>query len=252
MATSLLIPAQQSTSKVGGGVFVGHTAHSPPIASTAESTAVLTTAQSAVSGRSPQTATPTAMAIERRKKKPYKELTLEEKVQLIRLAEENAGLSQASIAERYAIAKSNVCRILQRKHEYLRAFECAGFAGSRKRKLRGEPDSQHASRSTNTTIVHRQSTSSTPQGQLPTIPAPKPRYYIPSAPLKEANELRHNDLIDSRLLQNPIENRFGEVVIVSDATIVWLSNRLLRWTLVILNSQYHSYNNHDRFHGSFQ
>ncbi|CAJ0941373.1 unnamed protein product, partial [Mesorhabditis belari] len=73
---------------------------------------------------------------ERRKKKPYKELTLEEKVQLIRLAEENAGMSQAAIAERYSIAKSNVCRILQRKREYLRAFESAGFAGSRKRKLK--------------------------------------------------------------------------------------------------------------------
>lgn len=75
---------------------------------------------------------------ERRKKKPYKELTLEEKVQLIRLAEENSSLSQASIAEKYSIAKSNVCRILQRKAEYLRAFESAGFAGSRKRKLRGD------------------------------------------------------------------------------------------------------------------
>uniref|UniRef100_A0A0K0F082 C2H2-type domain-containing protein n=1 Tax=Strongyloides venezuelensis TaxID=75913 RepID=A0A0K0F082_STRVS len=75
---------------------------------------------------------------ERRKKKPYKELTLEEKVQLIRLAEENSGLSQASIAEKYTIAKSNVCRILQRKHEYIRAYESAGFAGSRKRKLRGD------------------------------------------------------------------------------------------------------------------
>ncbi|CAG9535213.1 unnamed protein product [Cercopithifilaria johnstoni] len=83
--------------------------------------------------------TPTTTTTERRKKKPYKELTLEEKVQLIRLAEENAGMSQASIAERYSIAKSNVCRILQRKHEYLRAYEWAGFAGSRKRKLRGDP-----------------------------------------------------------------------------------------------------------------
>ncbi|MCP9258233.1 putative zinc finger protein C06E1.8 [Dirofilaria immitis] len=61
---------------------------------------------------------------------------------LIRLAEENAGMSQASIAERYSIAKSNVCRILQRKHEYLRAYEWAGFAGSRKRKLRGDPQQQ--------------------------------------------------------------------------------------------------------------
>lgn len=87
--------------------------------------------------------TPTTTTIERRKKKPYKELTLEEKVQLIRLAEDNAGMSQASIAERYSIAKSNVCRILQRKHEYLRAYECAGFAGSRKRKLRGDPQHHH-------------------------------------------------------------------------------------------------------------
>ncbi|KAM3723048.1 Zinc finger protein [Dirofilaria immitis] len=86
--------------------------------------------------------TPSITTIERRKKKPYKELTLEEKVQLIRLAEENAGMSQASIAERYSIAKSNVCRILQRKHEYLRAYEWAGFAGSRKRKLRGDPQQQ--------------------------------------------------------------------------------------------------------------
>ncbi|VDK37662.1 unnamed protein product [Gongylonema pulchrum] len=87
--------------------------------------------------------TPSTTTAERRKKKPYKELTLEEKVQLIRLAEENAGMSQASIAERYSIAKSNVCRILQRKQEYLRAYECAGFAGSRKRKLRGDPQQQH-------------------------------------------------------------------------------------------------------------
>lgn len=79
-----------------------------------------------------------APAPERRKKKPYKELTLEEKVELIRMAEENSSLSQASIAEKYSIAKSNVCRILQRKAEYLRAFESAGFAGSRKRKLRGD------------------------------------------------------------------------------------------------------------------
>uniref|UniRef100_A0A0R3S2Y9 HTH psq-type domain-containing protein n=1 Tax=Elaeophora elaphi TaxID=1147741 RepID=A0A0R3S2Y9_9BILA len=88
--------------------------------------------------------TPTTTTTERRKKKPYKELTLEEKVQLIRLAEENAGMSQASIAERYSIAKSNVCRILQRKHEYLRAYEWAGFAGSRKRKLRGDPQHHHS------------------------------------------------------------------------------------------------------------
>lgn len=87
--------------------------------------------------------TPTTTTTERRKKKPYKELTLEEKVQLIRLAEENAGMSQASIAERYSIAKSNVCRILQRKHEYLRAYGWAGFAGSRKRKLRGDPQQHH-------------------------------------------------------------------------------------------------------------
>ncbi|WKY01452.1 hypothetical protein Q1695_015446 [Nippostrongylus brasiliensis] len=73
---------------------------------------------------------------ERRKKKPYKELTLHEKVQLIRLAEENSGMSQAAIAERYTIAKSNVCRILQRKKEYLTAYESAGYAGSRKRKLK--------------------------------------------------------------------------------------------------------------------
>lgn len=92
--------------------------------------------------------TPSTTTTERRKKKPYKELTLEEKVQLIRLAEENAGMSQASIAERYSIAKSNVCRILQRKHEYLRAYECAGFAGSRKRKLRGDPQQQQGSDST--------------------------------------------------------------------------------------------------------
>lgn len=75
-----------------------------------------------------------------RKKKPYKELTLEEKVQLIRLASQNPGMSQASMAEKYEIAKSNVCRILQRKHEYLRAFESASFSGSRKRKLRSDTD----------------------------------------------------------------------------------------------------------------
>uniref|UniRef100_A0A915DPB6 C2H2-type domain-containing protein n=1 Tax=Ditylenchus dipsaci TaxID=166011 RepID=A0A915DPB6_9BILA len=43
----------------------------------------------------------------RRKKKPYKELTLEEKVTLIKLAERNTNLSQATIAEKYCIAKSN-------------------------------------------------------------------------------------------------------------------------------------------------
>lgn len=79
---------------------------------------------------------------ERRKKKPYKELTLEEKVQLIRLAERCTNLSQANIAERYEIAKSNVCRILQRKEEYLRALESAGFSGNRKRKLRTGPDEE--------------------------------------------------------------------------------------------------------------
>uniref|UniRef100_A0A915N4P5 HTH psq-type domain-containing protein n=1 Tax=Meloidogyne javanica TaxID=6303 RepID=A0A915N4P5_MELJA len=79
---------------------------------------------------------PTTNMPKKKKKKPYKELTLEQKVELIRLAERCTNLSQASIAERYAIAKSNVCRILQRKTEYVRALECAGFAGSRKRKLR--------------------------------------------------------------------------------------------------------------------
>lgn len=93
---------------------------------------------------------------ERRKKKPYKELTLEEKVQLIRLAEENAGLSQACIADKYSIAKSNVCRILQRKQEYLRAYESAGFAGSRKRKLRGDPTPTGAT--SNTDFPRRYST----------------------------------------------------------------------------------------------
>ncbi|KHJ94154.1 CENP-B DNA-binding domain protein [Oesophagostomum dentatum] len=82
------------------------------------------------------TTTTTDHDSERRKKKPYKELTLQEKVQLIRLAEENSGMSQAAIAERYTIAKSNVCRILQRKKEYLMAYESAGYAGSRKRKLK--------------------------------------------------------------------------------------------------------------------
>ncbi|EFO24493.1 CENP-B N-terminal DNA-binding domain-containing protein [Loa loa] len=74
--------------------------------------------------------TPTTTTTERRKKSLIK-------------TEENAGMSQASIAERYSIAKSNVCRILQRKHEYLRAYEWAGFAGSRKRKLRGDPQQHH-------------------------------------------------------------------------------------------------------------
>ena len=72
-----------------------------------------------------------------KQKKPYKELTLDGKVELIRLAEANPGLSQATIAERYGIAKSNVCRVLQRRVEYLRAAESTRFAGSRKRKLRG-------------------------------------------------------------------------------------------------------------------
>uniref|UniRef100_A0A158R5H2 HTH psq-type domain-containing protein n=1 Tax=Syphacia muris TaxID=451379 RepID=A0A158R5H2_9BILA len=153
MATSLLIPAQQSTSN-SGGVFAEHSTHSPPAASTAESSVVdrvLDTSGEQISAASvtpvsdatisaTTTMTNVTAVIERRKKKPYKELTLEEKVQLIRLAEENAGMSQASIAEKYAIAKSNVCRILQRKHEYLRAYESAGFAGSRKRKLRGDPE----------------------------------------------------------------------------------------------------------------
>lgn len=86
------------------------------------------------------------------KKKPYKELTLEEKVELIRLAECNSTLSQACIAERYKIAKSNVCRILQRRNEYLRAYESAGFAGSRKRKLRGDNYNTTTSTSSITTI----------------------------------------------------------------------------------------------------
>ncbi|CAD5216971.1 unnamed protein product [Bursaphelenchus okinawaensis] len=94
---------------------------------------------------------------ERRKKKPYKELTLAEKVELIRLAENNSNLSQASIAELYEIAKSNVCRILQRKTEYLRAFESAKFAGSRKRKLRNWLDCNE-----NEPIRNKKSTCSEP------------------------------------------------------------------------------------------
>lgn len=73
-----------------------------------------------------------------KRKKPYKELTLREKVELIRLAETDSSLSQANIAERYSIAKSNVCRILQRRAEYLQAHKSAKFDGSRKRKLRDD------------------------------------------------------------------------------------------------------------------
>lgn len=72
----------------------------------------------------------------KKKKKAYKELTLEEKVELIRLADANNSMSQASIAERYQIAKSNVCRILQRKNEYLSALQSFGYAATRKRKIR--------------------------------------------------------------------------------------------------------------------
>ncbi|VIO92655.1 CENP-B N-terminal DNA-binding domain containing protein [Brugia malayi] len=114
-----------------------------PVASTTKMDESLVVAGLHTDEMAVDSSTPTTTTIERRKKKPYKELTLEEKVQLIRLAEENAGMSQANIAERYSIAKSNVCRILQRKHEYLRAYEWAGFAGSRKRKLRGDPQQHH-------------------------------------------------------------------------------------------------------------
>ncbi|MFH4979617.1 hypothetical protein AB6A40_006326 [Gnathostoma spinigerum] len=117
-----------------------------------------------------QTAAASTTEKERRKKKPYKELTLEEKVELIRMAEENSGMSQASIAEKYAIAKSNVCRILQRKQEYLRAFESAGFAGSRKRKLRREPDMQHSP----TSVVSTSSAPSAPSIPQPAPPPPQP------------------------------------------------------------------------------
>jgi hypothetical protein len=85
---------------------------------------------------------PVKVVGQKRRKKPYKELTLDEKVQLIRLAERCSNLSQANIAERYEIAKSNVCRILQRKDEYIRALESAGFSGSRKRKLRTIPEEE--------------------------------------------------------------------------------------------------------------
>lgn len=69
-------------------------------------------------------------------KKPYKELTLVEKVELIRLAERHPTLSQAAIAEKYEIAKSNVCRILQRRREYLDAYASDCYGAHRKRKLR--------------------------------------------------------------------------------------------------------------------
>ncbi|CAI4230718.1 unnamed protein product [Auanema sp. JU1783] len=114
-----------------------------------------------------------APSSEPRKKKPYKELTLEEKVQLIRLAEDNAGLSQAAIAERYKIAKSNVCRILQRKSEYLTAYESAGFAGNRKRKLKAEDAKTSAnvsSTSSSNSLLDHQMTSSSSSGLL--VPAP--------------------------------------------------------------------------------
>ena len=202
MATSLLIPAQQSTSN-SGGVFAEHPTHSPPAASTAESSVVdratdATVGQLAASGS----------VGERRKKKPYKELTLEEKVQLIRLAEENAGMSQASIAERYSIAKSNVCRILQRKQEYLRAYESAGFAGSRKRKLRGDPETQTNSLqnpavSTNNcaTPIH-----------LPIVSVQNSTYY--DAASSQFNAKReHDEVLPNAILPTPpVDHRFGQFV----------------------------------------
>ena len=76
------------------------------------------------------------MNIPKIQKKAYKELNLDEKISLIRLAEANPRMSQAQLARQYEIAKSNVCRILKRKYEYLAAYESWNFSGERKRKLR--------------------------------------------------------------------------------------------------------------------
>ncbi|VDK51911.1 unnamed protein product [Anisakis simplex] len=330
MATSLLIRTHQTTSAIEGGVFNERTSahHSPPLAATAESTSVINTIMTTsstsstthpISSSSTESATPAdstsadslvtetslkttsvvgmsdtaAASIERRKKKPYKELTLEEKVQLIRLAEQNAGLSQASIAERYAIAKSNVCRILQRKHEYLRAFESAGFAGSRKRKLRGDPDqnSSNASNDNNnsnntinhnalannnrnnnknnnnsnndsnntsnndtnngnhhTTITHQNQTTTAkqslqvgplsnslnhqydakqnqPQRLLTILPAPKPRYALPTAADQMSKDDVYSNLRYSKYhdengnLRTPVENHFVKMAKEEGKTI---------------------------------
>ncbi len=77
-----------------------------------------------------------AMEVPKFLKKAYKELNLDEKVSLIRMAEQNPRMSQAQLARQYEIAKSNVCRILKRKFEYLSAYESWNFSGDRKRKLR--------------------------------------------------------------------------------------------------------------------
>lgn len=69
-------------------------------------------------------------------KKPYKELNLAEKVALIEMAEGNPGLSQAELARAFGIAKSNVCRVLKRRAEYVSVFRSETFSGARKRKLR--------------------------------------------------------------------------------------------------------------------
>lgn len=71
-----------------------------------------------------------------KQKKAYKELNLGEKVTLIRMAEEKPWMSQAHLAGIFDIAKSNVCRILKRKQEYLTAYESWQFSGERKRKIR--------------------------------------------------------------------------------------------------------------------
>lgn len=209
MATSLLIPAQQSTSN-SGGVFAENSTHSPPAASTAESGAVVERVTTVASVERLSASGANGVVVERRKKKPYKELTLEEKVQLIRLAEENAGMSQASIAERYAIAKSNVCRILQRKHEYLRAYESAGFAGSRKRKLRGDPETTtiHSNSSQQTPITATSNPTATTQLHLPIPSVPTTTNYYDTTATHFHSKREHEE-IPIGVLSSSIDNCFG-------------------------------------------
>ena len=54
------------------------------------------------------------------------ELTLKEKYDLIKKAEQNPGMSSRSLADLYKCGKTQVCNILKKKGSIVESYECNG------------------------------------------------------------------------------------------------------------------------------
>ena len=77
------------------------------------------------------------MATNASKRKPYKELTLAEKVELIKAS---SGTSQRKLAEQFGCGKTQVSNILKRKAEYMTAYTDNQRTDSKRPCLRGHYD----------------------------------------------------------------------------------------------------------------